>query len=278
MERGVPVLVEKPLGASPEAAQSIAEASRRLDLPGLVGHHRRHNPILRAAHSFVQGGEFGALVAGTVLSTLAKPPSYFDVPWRSEPGAGGTLLINLIHEIDLVRHLFGEISEVSAVAGHHRRGLAVEDTAAVILSLTQGGIVTVTLSDAAVGPWSWDITAGENPARFPAMDAASHMFAGSRAGLSLPDLRTWRHDGDVDWTVPQAMRRLHHGSADIYLAQLEHFLDVIENRAAPLCTFEDGARNVAMVAAVARSSELRRPVAIDLPAPAQALRPGNGTE
>ena len=41
------------------------------------------------------------------------------------------------------------------------RGHAVEDTAATILHLDGGAIVTITLSDTAASPWSWDQTSRE---------------------------------------------------------------------------------------------------------------------
>ncbi|MGO4852405.1 Gfo/Idh/MocA family protein [Phaeovulum sp. W22_SRMD_FR3] len=264
---GIPVLVEKPLGDTAQSCAALVELAAGARVPGLVGHHRRHNPIVRAAKAALSGGHFGTLVSGTISSTLYKDAPYFDVAWRREPGSGGPLLINLIHEIDLVRHLFGEISEVSALTAHHQRGLAVEDTAAVILRLETGGLITIALTDAGVGPWCWDTTAGENPARFPAMPASSHMFAGSKAGMSLPDLSFWTHEGPPDWTLPQVNRPLEALAGDSYIEQIRHFTAVIAGRESPRITLADGARNLAVIEAIRLSVAQRQAV----PLPAQRL-------
>ncbi|WP_434287772.1 Gfo/Idh/MocA family protein [Celeribacter sp. SCSIO 80788] len=263
IEAGIPVLVEKPLGENAAACADLVALSKRTGVPGLVGHHRRHNPIVQAAKQAVDQGRFGTLVSGTIAATLAKPDSYFTVDWRREKGAGGPILINLIHEIDLVRHLFGEITEVFALASNRQRGFDVEDTAAVMLKLTGGGLITISLTDAGVGPWCWDTTAGENPARFPAMPAVSHMFSGTKAGMSLPDLAFWTHDGARDWTVPQVNTPLETAPQDSYIEQIRHFAAVIHGRETPRITLEDGAANIAVIEAIRHALAENRPARID---------------
>ncbi|WP_224504054.1 Gfo/Idh/MocA family protein [Celeribacter litoreus] len=265
IEAGIPVLVEKPLGENAEACAELVALSDRTGVPGLVGHHRRHNPIIQAAKKAILDERFGTLVSGTISATLRKADSYFDVEWRREKGAGGPILINLIHEIDLVRHLFGEISEVFAIASNDQRGFDVEDTAAVILKLAGGGLVTVSLTDAGVGPWCWDTTAGENLARFPAMPAVSHMFSGTKAGMSLPDLAFWTHAGPADWTVPQENHPLHGLPIDSYIEQIRHFAAVIEGEESSRITLADGAANIAVIEAIRRAIAEKRPVYIDPP-------------
>src|SRR3712207_8980482 len=60
----------------------------------------------------------------TTLFRSFKPDDYFDVSWRREKGAGPVFL-NLIHDIDTLRYLCGEVVAVhglesNAVRQHTR--------------------------------------------------------------------------------------------------------------------------------------------------------------
>ena len=100
VEAGVPVLVEKPVGVNLDEVRALVEASRRRGVPVLVGHHRRHNPLIAKAHQVINEGKLGRLINVTALWQLQKPDSYFETPWRREPGAGfllTNLILSLIH-------------------------------------------------------------------------------------------------------------------------------------------------------------------------------------
>ena len=248
---GLPVLVEKPLSGTLDDGRAMIDAEARTGVPILVGHHRRHNPRIRAAHDAIRACRIGDLVIASVMSTLGKHRDYFDVPWRVRPGDGGPLLINTIHEIDLLRHFWGEIAEVRAVISDRTAGRPVEDTAAAILSFEKGGIATIGQTDAAAAPWAWYLTAGENRAFLPAHDTTAHHYAGTDGALSLPDLALWTPSGPSrDWRAEMRREVLPVTDGDAYVAQLSHFADVINGDAKPRVTAVDGLRNLAVVAAL----------------------------
>lgn len=263
LRAGLPVLMEKPVAESLASGAALAAEVERTGVPLLVGHHRRHNPIIQAAKAAIDAGEIGDLVTATVMSVLTKPAPYF-AGWRIAAGQGGPLLINTTHEIDLLRHFFGPVARVSAVIGEARRDHPVEDTAAAILTFAQGGVATITQTDAGCGPWAWDVTAGENPARFPAHDTLAHAYAGTRAALSLPDLALWRHPGSPDWTEKMTRTVLPHVPGDSYVAQLLHFGAVARGEAEPLNSARDGLGTMQVVEAIRQSAAEGR--SVDLPA------------
>lgn len=262
---GVPVLLEKPVAESLEAALALIAVADAAGLPVLVGHQRRHNPLTKAAFAAISSGAIGELVMATVTTSLAKPAPYFDMAWRKEPGSGGPLLINMVHEIDLLRHFFGEIASVQALVSHERRGLPVEDSAAVCLSFARGGMATLCISDAATGPWAWDITAGENPSRFPAHPVSAHLYAGTKAGLSLPDLTLWQPPGGrPDWMVELAPGKLPYTPGDPYIEQIQHFVGLIQNGGAPLVSLRDATANLIVLDAIAKAAASGQRVEVDL--------------
>lgn len=259
---GIPILLEKPVASTLAEAAILAEVTARSGVPVLVGHHRRHNPLIKTAKRAITDGAIGPLVMATVTCAMLKQPDYFDVPWRRDPEQGGPLLINAIHDIDLLRHFFGEIATVQGTHSNATRGLDVEDTTAAILTFEQGGLATLALSDAAVGPWSWEVSSGENPGRFPKHDHITHLYSGREGGLSLPDLSLWTYEPGGDWTHPLTHRRLEAGTGDTYIAQAEHFCAVVRGEVKPLVTCDDGIRNMHVVAAIKRSAQTGRAVAL----------------
>jgi predicted dehydrogenase len=249
LARGVPVLVEKPVADSVAAAARIAAAAGRT--PALVGHHRRHSASLTAARAAIAEGQIGAVTAVTALSHLLKPDAYFDVAWRRLPG-GGPILINLIHVVDDLRYLCGEIVAVQAMASSAQRGFAVEDTAAVTLRFAAGALGTLGVSDAAAGPWSWELTSGENPF-YPRQDGDCYLVAGRLGALAVPTLDLWRYDGPPHWGTRMSRTRLPAPAADPLVQQMLHFRDVIRGAAEPLVAVADAARTLAVVEAIAEA-------------------------
>ena len=161
LEKKIPALVEKPIADTLDEAQRLCDAEKEYKTPILIGHHRRHNAILKTAKEIIQSGKLGNMITANVMSTFLKPDNYFEMAWRREKG-GGPILINLIHEIDLLRFLFGQIKKVQAVSSNQERGFEVEDTASVLLTFESGMIGTITLSDTVTSPYSWDMSSGES--------------------------------------------------------------------------------------------------------------------
>jgi predicted dehydrogenase len=245
--RGIPAIVEKP----------------KSGVPMLVGHHRRHNPVIRQARGIIRDGTLGRITNASVLYTFYKPPEYFDLAWRRQPG-GGPILINLIHEIDLIRHLCGEIASVQALTSNATRGLEVEDTAAVLLRLVGGALVTLSLSDAAVTPWSWDLASGESPNYPPQpFPVQTHFLCGTDGSLTLPTLEHWSYKGAKSWFAPISREAVALDQADPYMEQLNHLCRVVHREEAPLITAADGMQTLRATMAVHKAAQTGQMVVLE---------------
>jgi predicted dehydrogenase len=248
LECGTPALVEKPVTDTVASAQVLLRTVKRTGVPVLVGHHRRHNPRIKAVRESIAAGQIGQLTAVVGLWLLKKPDNYFDVAWRREPG-GGPILINLVHDIDDLRFICGEIVEVQALTSNGARGFAVEDTAALLLRFESGALGTVTVSDATPAPWSWELTSSENPA-YPQQDQPCYLFAGTKGSLSVPTMELWSYPGESGWYAPLRRTEISTATFDPLVEQLRHFLAVIARREAPLISVEDAMGTLAVVEAV----------------------------
>ncbi|NGO53061.1 Gfo/Idh/MocA family protein [Allomesorhizobium camelthorni] len=89
LEAGLPVLLEKPIANTVAKAAALLAVADRTGAPLLVGHHRRHNPIIRAAKKAIAEGAIGKLVMASVVCSLYKGGDYFSTAWRRQPGVGG---------------------------------------------------------------------------------------------------------------------------------------------------------------------------------------------
>ncbi|MCP4381535.1 MAG: Gfo/Idh/MocA family oxidoreductase [Hyphomicrobiales bacterium] len=255
---GLPILVEKPIAADIAAARTLVEAAEEADVALLVGHHRRHNPLMQQAKNLIDSGAIGRIIAVHATCWLYKPDDYFEAAWRGQPGAG-PVFINLIHDIDLLRYLCGEVTSVVAQDSNATRGHEVEDTAVVLLTFKNGALGTVTLSDTVVGPWSWEMTADENPA-YPNTTAAAYLIGGTHGSLELPKLKLW-HQPKRGWWEPIEEKPVAVAPADPIAEQMKHFRDAALGRTAPLVSGREGLRSLAVIEAIKRSA------ATDPPAP-----------
>lgn len=251
---GVPALVEKPIAARSAEAFRVVEASKKAAVPVLVGHHRRHNPLVQAASDAIRGGLVGQVRGIQTSAWFFKPDHYFaEAPWRRKKGAG-PLSVNLIHDVDLMRYLCGEVAAVHALARPARRGFENEDIAAVLLDFEDGAVGTMTVSDAVVSPWSWEMTSQEDP-NFPQTPESCYRIGGSKGALSIPDMRLWRHEeGAQDWRRPIEAERIAFDPADPLVAQIAHFRDVIIGKAEPLVSAEEGLRSLSVIEAIETSA------------------------
>lgn len=249
---GIPILVEKPIADTSAGAEKLVNAAEASGVPLLVGHHRRHNPLIADAKDAIDSGRLGDLVVINAQFWICKPKDYFGPAWRRSKGAG-PVFINLIHDIDLLGHLCGEVVGVQARESSKTRGFDVEDTAVLLLEFENGALGTVSVSDAVPAPWSWELTAGENPA-YPDVKTQCYTIGGTHASLSIPDLRLWHYEGPRGWWEPIASEALASKPADPLVRQLTHFTEVIRGRANPLVSGREGLRTLRLIEAIKRAA------------------------
>ncbi|MCA0873108.1 Gfo/Idh/MocA family oxidoreductase [Seohaeicola saemankumensis] len=260
LDRGWAVLVEKPLTATMGEARALCAVADDKGLPLITGHHRRCHPFTQAARELLD--QIGPPVAVQALWSLRKHDSYYDVPWRRAPGAG-PLMTNISHEIDLMRFLLGDIAEVQAMTSNARRGLAVEDTAAVSLRFDDGVLGSVLISDVGASPWAFEAASGENPG-IAASGQDYLRIIGTDGALAFPSLTLWGRaaPGEIEWRKPLARTETPQMAViDPIAEQLTRFARIAQGHDDPvLATGPDGAATLEITLAAALSGETGTPV------------------
>ena len=257
---GVPALIEKPLATDLRAGHDLVAAGEAAGVPLLVGHHRRHNPLIAAARKQIEDGLLGTLVAVHGMFWLMKPDDYFETGWRRQPG-GGPIFLNLIHDIDLLRHLVGEIVSVQALVSSAVRGHAVEETAALVFRFENGVLGTFSLSDTIVSPWSWELTAAENPA-YPHTGQSCYYIGGTHGSMELPNAKIWTNPNARSWWEPISATRYPVGHQDPLTRQIAQFARVIRGEEPPLVSAREGWKTLQVIDAVQRSALSGQTVAL----------------
>lgn len=273
---GVHVLLEKPVSDTLETGRSLLEFARapqNAHLKLLVGHHRRFNPYVRATKAVLDSGSLGQLIAINGLWTLYKPNSYFAAPtdWRASSARGGGVIpINLVHDIDLMHHLFGPIVRIQAEKTLPQRAHPPHDAdegAALTMRFASGVVGTFLVCDATPSAHNFESGTGENPMIPRALDASASDFYrifGSDASLSVPDLTRWSYgSAEKSWANALVAEKIALPDEEApFDLQLAHFVDVVRGRVEPSCSGEEGLRALVVCQAVRTAMRTGLPVDI----------------
>jgi UDP-N-acetyl-2-amino-2-deoxyglucuronate dehydrogenase len=223
----------------------------------------RTSAVAREARRLVTGGAIGEVTSVRIRTVIDKPATYWQSgprglvndSWRARraEAGGGVVLMNSIHQLDLVRHVTGHsFVRASAEVATLHADVEVEDSAAAVLRLSNGGIAS--LAAAAHSPGATDEEQVE--------------IDGTEGRIALPDpsgrgaLRIFLRR---PWEELPAGRRLDLdiGETDTYLELLRGFVLALTENKPPPVTVHDATQALATVLAIYESSATGRAVDID---------------
>lgn len=237
--RGLHLLVEKPIALDMAAAARMVAAVEAAGVTAAVGFMYRYGEAVRAWRE-ADAGAVGLFAGAYHCNALHAPW------WRERAKSGGQMLEQLIHQIDLVRHLVGEPDSVFARRANlfHRAvpGYDVEDVSAILFGWDDGRIAALNASNIATpGVWhkEWQVYAERLTGRFASWNEA--VFTPTAAG-----------------TPPRTIA----GSGDPFTAQLADLVRAIESGGEPLVPLREGAATLRLALAAARAADERRELRI----------------
>jgi len=224
LERGVNVLVEKPLAHTVEEAERmIAAAGRHPDLKVGVVLQNRYNLAVQAARDLIKSH---SARGGSATVLWHRDQSYYDAaPWRGQRrrSGGGVLINQAIHTLDLLEWLLGEVVDVRGGVGHFGTTRTdVEDTGQALLTHAGGATsvffatttnvtdspVTIEIStdDATLtirGDLTIDWAAGRTEIIRERIPTTGKAYWGASHEALIADFHRTLHDPEPFWIGPQ---------------------------------------------------------------------------
>lgn len=122
IEKGINLLIEKPIADSIQSAQEIIAAAEDSGVKLMVGHIERFNPAVRKLKQIIDDGSLGKLVLISARRVGPFVPRISDV---------GIIVDVATHDIDIIRYLIG--SECTSVFARSTRYKNVKGDAAIVL-------------------------------------------------------------------------------------------------------------------------------------------------
>ena len=231
-QAGVHLLVEKPLSASLDGVQQLLDACHEHRAALLTGYNLRFLPSLQRFRDLL-----GECVIGRVLSVRCEIGQYLpswrpDSDYRQGVSArrelGGGALLELSHELDYLRWIFGEVDWVKATLSRQSSlVLDVEDTAHLTL-----GFVPAVDGHQLIGVANLDFIRHDTTRLCTAIGEN-----GSLRWNGLTGVVALYEAGAKEW---RELFSYPHQRDDSYLAEWQNFIACVNEHKTPLITGEDG--------------------------------------
>ena len=147
INKGINVIVEKPIAMSLQDADEIIRRSEKKHVKVSACHQNRFNIAVQEMRQAVEKDRFGKLSHGSVHVRWNRNKAYYEqAPWRGKWASdGGALMNQCIHGIDLLRWMMGdEVDEIyGATRQQYHDYLECEDIGMAVVKFKNGAIGTI---------------------------------------------------------------------------------------------------------------------------------------
>jgi predicted dehydrogenase len=239
---GSHLLIEKPLSTSLEGVENLIKTCKEHNSVLVVGYNLRYSPSLQRFQELLGEGMTGELLsirceAGQYLPSW-RPLSDYRQGVSAKKELGGGALLELSHEIDYLRWLFGEVEWVRATLSQQSKlEIDVEDS----VHLTMG-FLPKSGGRQLVGTLNLDLIRHDH--------TRTCTVIGEKATLRWNGMT-----GEVDLFEESATswKKLYvhqPQSNDTYRAEWQDFIDSIQATKTPFVTGDDGLKVLEIIEAV----------------------------
>lgn len=251
---GVHLLIEKPLSSTTAGVAQLLQTCKAQGTVLLIGYNLRYLPSLQRYRSLLMEGVIGKVVSVRCEIGQYLPAWRPDADYRQGVSArstlGGGALLELSHEIDYLRWLFGDVEWVRATLSHQSDlELDVEDTAHLIL-----GFLPVRESRQLIGSLSLDFIRHDTTRLCTAIGTK-----GSLRWNGLTGQVSVYPSGGKEWS--ELFHHQHHRD-ESYIAEWQNFITCVTGQASPIISGEDGLKVLQIIEAARSSAASGRQVSV----------------
>lgn len=247
-QQGCHLLLEKPVSNNLEKINSLQIAVKQTGSQILMGFQFRFHPGLQKVKQLLDSGELGQPISakshwGEYLPDW-HPWEDYRTSYSARSDLGGGVVLTLSHPFDYLRWLLGEVESVSGrIQNTGKLDLNVEDQADIDIEFINEVIGSVHLDYLQKPPTHWlEIICSGGKLHFDAI-----------SGLLV--VSTSKSSQERQFPVPIGFER-----NDLFLAEMKHFIEVVNGKAHLSCTLDDGIRALQISLAVHQSSRERRKI------------------
>lgn len=227
------VFCEKPLATTLEDARAVLDAAEASGRVFQVGHNRRFAPVYSTLREMLAGAD-----APHSAHVKMNRGELLDPVWTGDPSVtGGFLYETPVHMFDMMRFLFGEVSELYALASTHE--YPEEDDFSVLLRFESG--MHATLATSADASWLFP---------FERVEVFRHhqtLVTREMESLTYSDALSGHH-------VTRSMHQLPKEEKWGYAQEDRAFVSSVVSGTPPPVTALDGYRSVELVEACYRAA------------------------
>lgn len=247
LKSGKHVLCEKPLARTLEEANNLVEVARSTGRCFKVGFNHRHHPGILKAKAWVDQGRIGEPVFVRCRYGICGRPGY-EQEWRANPRvvAGGQLMEQGIHAVDLARAFLGEFGEVTGFLGtHYWKMEPLEDNAFVLFRTPRGQVASIHAS----------LTQWKNVFSFEVFGRNGYVIVEGLGGSYGTERVTF---GERLFDAPFAEEVVEFRGEDrSWKEEWREFAQAVEERREPIGSVADGAEAMRLVFAAYEAAHRR---------------------
>lgn len=248
---GTNLIIEKPISTSFKNSQKLKKISRNKNIEILVGYNLKNSKSLNFFKNLIDQDYIGKIFSvhvevGQHLKSW-RPEKNYKQSVSANKNLGGGVLLELSHEIDYIRWIFGEIKSVSAsVQKSSDLEIDVEDSAKLIFKFLSNNIY-----------------ASLNMDFFRHNTSRSCEVIGKKGTLFWNGISNTVHHFDFKkqkWSKIFSSK----SKEDTYLEEWKHFIECIksENTIDPLTSVSDAYKTLRVIEAAKRSSKAKKEIKI----------------